>query len=86
MIIVRHISLLKELSLFTDAADVDANNTNKKVIFKNSAPFTNCINEINNTHVDDAKDLDIVMNMYNLIEYSDNYPKTSGSLFHLILK
>ena len=65
----------------TAAADADANNTNKKVIFKNCAPFTNCISEINNTQVDNAKDIDIVMPMYNLIEYSDNYAKTSGSLW-----
>ena len=65
----------------TTAADADANNTNKKVIFKNFAPFTNCISEINNTQVDNAKDLDIVVSMYNLIEYSDNYSKTSGSLW-----
>ena len=64
----------------TAAADADANNTNKKVIFKNCAPFTNCISEINNTQVDNAKDIDIVMPMYNLIEYSNNYSKISGSL------
>ena len=58
-----------------------ANNTNKKVIFKNCAPFTNCISEINNTQIDNAKDIDIVMPMYNLIEYSDNYAKTTGSLW-----
>ena len=62
-------------------ADVDANNTNKKVTFKNCAPFTDCINEINNTQVDNVKDLDIMMSMYNVIEYSDNYAKTSG-IFH----
>ena len=56
----------------TAAADADANNTNKKVIFKNCAPFTNCICEINNTPVDNAKDIDIVMVMYNLIKFSDN--------------
>ena len=65
----------------TAAADADENNTNKKVIFKNCAPFTNCISEINNTPVDNAKDLEIVMSMYNLIEYRDNYSKTSGSLW-----
>ena len=43
--------------------------------------FTNCISEINNTEVDNAKDIHIVMPMYNLIEYSDNYAKTSGSLW-----
>ena len=65
----------------TAAADAGANNTYKKVIFKNCAPFTNCISEINNTQVDNANDIDIVMPMYNLIEYSDNYAKTSGSLW-----
>ena len=57
----------------TAAAAVAANNTNKKVIFKNCAPFTNCISEINNTQIDNAQDIDIAMPMYNLIEYSDNY-------------
>ena len=65
----------------TAAQGVAANNTNKKVIFKNCAPFTNCISEINNTQIDNAKDIDIVMPMYNLIEYSDNYVKTTGSLW-----
>ena len=54
---------------------------NKSVIFKNSAPFTKCKHRINNTEIDNAKDIDIVMPMYNLIEYSDNYSKTSGSLW-----
>ena len=65
----------------TAAANADANNTNKKVIFKNCTPFTNCINEINNTQVDNGKDIDIIMPMYNLIKYSDNYSKTLGSLW-----
>ena len=65
----------------TAASDDNANNANKKVIFKNCALFINCINEINNTQVDNAKDIDIVMSMYNLIEYSDNCSKTSGSLW-----
>ena len=65
----------------TAAADADVNNTIKKVIFKNCAPFTNCISEINNTQLDNAKDIDIVRSMYNLIEHSDNYSKTSGSLW-----
>ena len=65
----------------TAAADADANNTNKNVIFENCTPFTNGISEINNTDVDNAKDLDIVMPIYNLIEYSDNYSKASGSLW-----
>ena len=62
------------------AAGAVANNTNKKVIFKNCAPFSNCISEINNTQTDNARDIDIVMPMNNVIEYSDNYSKTSGSL------
>ena len=65
----------------TAAADADANNTNKKVILKNCAPFTNCISEINNIQVNNAKTLDIVMPMYDLIKYSDNYSKTPGSLW-----
>ena len=52
----------------TAAEGADANNRNKKEIFKNCAPFTNCISEINNTQIDNAKDIDIVMPMYNLIE------------------
>ena len=64
----------------TATADADANNTNKKVIIKICAPFTNYISEINITQVDNTKDIDIVMPMYNLIEYSDNYSKTSGRL------
>ena len=62
-------------------AGAAANNPNKKVIFKNCAPFTNCISKINNTQIDNAEYIDIVMLMYNLIEYSDNYSKTSGSLW-----
>ena len=65
----------------TTAQGAAANNTNKKVIFKNCARFTNCISEINNTQIDNAKYIDIVMPMYNLIEYSDNYAKTTGSLW-----
>ena len=65
----------------TAAQGAAANNTNKKVMFKNCAPFTNCISVIYNMQIDNAKDIDIVMPMYNLIEYSDNYAKTTGSLW-----
>ena len=65
----------------TAAAGAGADNINKEVIFKNCAPFTNCISEINNTQIDNAKDIHIVMPMYNLIEYSDNYAKTTGSVW-----
>ena len=64
----------------TAGAGAAANNTNKKVIFKNCAPFTSCISEINNTQIDNTEYIDIVMPMYKLIEYSENYSKTSGSL------
>ena len=63
------------------AAGAAANNTNKKAMFKNCAPFTNCIAEINNTETGNAHDINIVMPMDNLIEYGDNYLKTSGSLW-----
>ena len=69
------------VSVNNTAAQGVANNNNKKIIFKNCAPFTNCISEINNMQIDNAKDIDIVMPMYNLIEYSDNYAKTTGSLW-----
>ena len=65
----------------TAAAGAAGNNINKKVIFKNCAPFTNCISEINNTQIDNAKDIDIVMPIYNLVEYSDNYANTTGILW-----
>ena len=64
-----------------DIAARQTDERDKGAIFKNCAPFTNCISEINNTQVDNAKDIDIVIPMYNLIEYSDNYVKTSGSLW-----
>ena len=65
----------------TAAAALATNNLNKKVIFKNCASFTNCISRINNTQVNDAHDIDVVMPMYNLIEYSDNYSNSSGILW-----
>ena len=63
-----------------DAAARQLDERNKGVIFKNCAPFTKCISRINGTDIDNAQDIDIVMPMYNLIEYHDNYSKTSGSL------
>ena len=65
----------------TAGVAADPNNKDKKVIFKNCAPFTNCINKINNTQVDNAENIDMVMPMYNLIECRDNYSNTSGSLW-----
>ena len=60
-----------------NAAARQTDERNKGVIFKNCTPCTNCISEINNTQIDNAKDLDVVMPTYNLIEYGDNYSKTS---------
>ena len=65
----------------TAVAGAAANNTNKKVAFKNCTPFTNCTSKINNTQIDNVEYIDIVMPMYNLIEYNDNYLKTSGRLW-----
>ena len=60
----------------------DANKRNKKLTFKNNAPFRSCISKINNAFLDNAEDLDIVIPMYNLLEYNDNYSVTSGSLWN----
>ena len=54
-------------------------NVDKEVVFITWAPFTDCISEINNTQIDNTEDIDVVMAMYNLVEYSDNYFKISGS-------
>ena len=58
-----------------------ANERNKGVTLQNGAPFTDWISKTNNTQVNNVNYLDIVMPVYELIEYSDNYPKTSGSLW-----
>ena len=63
------------------AVGTAVNNTNKKVIFKNCVPFTDCITEINNTEIDDAQKIDVLMSMYILTEYSKTYSKTSGNLW-----
>ena len=65
----------------TAPAGAAADNANKKVIFKNCAPFTNHISEIINTQVDDAHLTNVVMPKNNLIEDSDIYSKTSVSLW-----
>ena len=60
----------------------DANQYNRKVSFKNSAPFFNCILKINSQLIEDVQDLDIVMPMYNLLYYSKNSRKTTGSFWN----
>ena len=52
------------------------------MVFKNNAPFIDCISKINGVKIDNAEDLDVVMPMYNLLEYSKNYRKTTGSLWN----
>ena len=54
----------------------------KKLAFKNNVPFISRMSKTNNVLIDNAEDLDVVMPMYNFIEYSKNYSKTSGSLWN----
>ena len=68
------------------AANITAPNTannnsfgEKNLVFKNNAPFINCVSKINGVKIDNAEDLDVVMPMYNLFEYSKNYRRTTGS-------
>ena len=62
--------------------DKDANKRNKSLAFKNKAPFINCILKINGIKIDNLEDLDVIMSMYNLLDYSKNYRKTTGSLWN----
>ena len=72
-----HISLLTITVIETS----NRSRRNRPLAFINNAPFISCISKINNTLIDNAEDLDVVMSMqYNLIEYSKNYRKTTGSL------
>ena len=64
-----------------DTGEAVKRNNGKNIIIKNCTPFTDCIGEINNTQIDNVKYIDIVMAIYNLIEYNDNKSKTSGSLW-----
>ena len=74
VIIQTHIFLTGDIT----ATGGDANS---RLAFKNCTQFTKCITDINDEHVDNADNLDIIMPIYNLIEYSDNYSDTSGSLW-----
>ena len=62
------------------AAGAAASNANERLIFKNCTPLIDCISEISSPKVDNTKDIDIVMPMYNSVEYSDNYLKRFGRL------
>ena len=76
-----YILVIVTITVKNSGTATDPNNRVKKVIFKNIDPFANCISEINNKEIYHANDNDVVIPMYNLIEYSDNYSKTSGSLW-----
>ena len=67
--------------LVTGNINITGGDNNTKVAFKNCAPFKKCRTEINETFIDDAEHVNILMPMYNLIEYSDNYFNTSGSIW-----
>ena len=84
--------LRSDLCYFSDAyivvegtitleGDNNANKRNRNLAFKNNAPFFNCISRINGVKIDNAEDLDVVMPMYNLLEYSKKYRKTTRSFW-----
>ena len=96
IVVKRNITVTKKTFIADDFEDpnntdaiVSATNTannnafgDKKLLFKNNAPFINCISKINSVKIDNAEDLDVVMPMYNLLEYSKNYTKSTGSLWN----
>ena len=59
----------------------DNTKRNNEVTFENNAPFINCISNINDEKIDSTEDLDVLMLMYNLLEYNKNYRKTTGNLW-----
>ena len=69
-----YILVIRDIKVTNIAADTN-------VAFKNCAPFTRCVTHINDEHIETSENLDIIMPMYNLIEYSDNYSDSSGSLY-----
>ena len=74
------------ITVTAPGANNNANNIrdkrNRPLILKNNAPFVSCITRINGELIEDANDLDIIIPMYNLLEYSKNYRKTIGSLYN----
>ena len=70
------------VTVTVSANERDIDEMNRQVILKNNAPFISCISKINGVLVENAEDLDIVMPTYNLLEYSKNYSKTSGSFWN----
>ena len=64
----------------------DRDEMNRQVIFKNNTPFISCVSKTNGTLIENAEDIDKVMPMYNLLDYSKNYLKTSGSLWNYLMR
>ena len=82
-----HTYLLKELYISGKHCGCRCwwnNNANIKVVFKSCAQFTNCIGQLNNTQVDNTKDLGVKMPMCNLVGSNDNYSKIFCNLYHLV--
>ena len=73
-------TLVNEIITVTDTNN--DSRQNKKLVFKNNATFISCTEKNNNTFLDNAKDLDIVIPMYNLLRHSGNYSITLGSMWH----
>ena len=73
---------VKGTIIFEGEAGNNPKNNGKKVVFKNCASFNNCISEIKNKQIDNAKYIDIIMPLYNLIDYSNSYSKTPGKLWN----
>ena len=70
--------------LITLEVDHDDNKQSRNLAFKNNAPFINCISKINVVRIDNAEDLDVVMPMYNLLEYGKNYRKKNRQFVELL--
>ena len=70
------------LKWITTVTEPENAKRNKIVAFKNNAPFINCISKINVVQIENAEDIDVVMPMYNFLEYSKNYKKTTGNLWN----
>ena len=75
-----HIVVKGDIILTKDADRGFIDIRNRFLAFKNDAKFTNCISKINNVLIENTEDLDVVMPMYNLLECSKNYRKTTGNL------
>ena len=80
-IFVKGTITVRALGINNNASNI-RDKRNRPVILKNNAPFVSCITRINGELIEDADDLDIVMPLYNLLEYSKNYRKTIGSLYN----